>query len=105
MRRKLPARRPAITQDLEINGKVHQLTMGYDPSHGRVAEVFIHGQKIGSDAEIAHHDLGVMLSLLLQHGATPQSLIDSLCKDERGRSVGMAGAIMKAVVKEAQEVQ
>jgi len=72
---------------------------------GKVAEVFVHGQKTGSDAEIAHHDLGVMLSLLLQHGMSPNTIGDSLAKDERGKPAGVAGALMKAVVKEMREIQ
>ena len=66
-RERLPARRQAETFDLEYGGKVYQVTVGRYHD-GRPGEIFIHGSKVGSDADGLHADIGVLLSRLLQHG-------------------------------------
>ncbi len=72
-RERLPGRRPNETIDLEINGTLYAVTVGYYPD-GRVAEVFTHGAKVGSTMDAILDDACILLSLLLQYGAEPASL-------------------------------
>ncbi len=69
----LPSRRPNETIDLEINGTLYAVTVGYYPD-GRVAEVFTHGAKVGSTMDAILDDACILFSLLLQHGVEPAGL-------------------------------
>ncbi len=69
-RERLPSRRPNETIDLEINGTLYAVTVGYYPD-GRVAEVFTHGAKVGSTMDAILDDACILFSLLLQYGVEP----------------------------------
>ncbi len=76
-REQLPSRRPNETIDLEINGTLYAVTVGYYPD-GRVAEVFTHGAKVGSTMDAILDDACILFSLLLQYGVEPAALVPSM---------------------------
>jgi hypothetical protein len=63
----------------------------------KASEVFVHGGKPGSDADAMQYDAGVLVSLLLQHGASPADIRRSLCEREDGSPATVAGAIIEVV--------
>ena len=90
----LPDRRPSISVDLEYGGLVYQVSVGFYPD-GRVGEVFCHGAKVGSGMHGLLDDACVVMSLLLQHGVTPDVLQKSLGGEpaDRRESASIIGAL------------
>ena len=78
-RLKLPDRRPADTVYVWFGGERYHVSVGwYDD--GRLGETFIHGAKVGSDADGLQADIGVLISRLLQFGDDPQALAASMAR-------------------------
>lgn len=82
-RRRLPDRRPSITEKIlwETDTSRHSfhVTIGLDPATGKALEVFYaDGQRTGSGLQHTVQDACVLISLLLQHGATPDAISKSL---------------------------
>jgi len=76
-RRTLPDRRPSITQRVTWGERKFHITIGLDG--GRPMEVFYSdGMKEGTDLRNTVQDACVLVSLLLQHGATPRDISKSL---------------------------
>jgi hypothetical protein len=90
MRTRLPARRPNQTTELDFGGTTYAITVGYRPDDGTPAELFVHGARVGSGMDAILDDVGVMVSLLLQHGVKPRDL---------ARSLG-SGSVIGAIVAE-----
>ena len=92
-RERLPTRRQAETLDLWHGGQRFHVTIGqYDD--GRPGEVFIHGAKPGSDADLLYDDVGVLFSRLLQHGDDSVALAAGLGKLGNGQGpASLIGAI------------
>lgn len=67
MREQLPNRRSGETIKFRLAGRSFIATVNYY-SDGRVGELFFVAGKTGSDADIAARDLGIAVSLALQHG-------------------------------------
>ena len=83
IRHRLPNRRRTQTVDLVHDGARYAVALGYDPA-GRVRECFISGSKTGSTLAGLLDDAAILLSLALQHGASP---------DDLGRSMGRLGRV------------
>jgi hypothetical protein len=90
-RERLPDRRQAETLNLWHGGRRYHVTVGEYPD-GRPGEVFIHGAKPGSDADLLNDDIGVLISRLLQHGDSPAALAAGI-----GR-LGVPGFIRNTVI-------
>ena len=69
IRRRLPNRRPAMTEEIAIDGGAAPFTatIGFFPD-GRPAEVFLSGGKAGSTLATILGDAAVLISIALQHG-------------------------------------
>lgn len=91
-RRRLPDRRPAEVLALEFGGRAYQVGIGFDPASGAPLELFVRGAKVGSDADALQDDMGVALSLLLQHGVAPADIVRSLGRDGDGGPASLMGA-------------
>ena len=75
----LPDRREQITRTIEFEGQKIQISIGQNPQTLLCSEVFIcGGGKTGSGGDRQLGDLGVLISHLLQRGATPKELADSV---------------------------
>jgi hypothetical protein len=102
-RERLPLRRPNETLDLVFDGCAYAVTFGLYPD-GRVGEVFTHGAKVGSTMARLLDDACVALSLLLQHGVTPERLAASMGRlgDDRAPA-SIIGALADLVAERGVE--
>ena len=85
-RHQLASRRLAETTKIQTaDGQTVYLTIGFDPSDPtRPREVFYSaGFRSGSQLEFQTQDACVMISLLLQHGHTPEDIAKSLSRLEQ----------------------
>jgi len=79
MRTRLPSRRHAETQDLEIGGMRFAATVGFTEG-GCPAEVFLTGAKDGSGMAAIIEDASVVISVALQHGVPATALAKSIAR-------------------------
>lgn len=70
MRERLPDRRRTTTQKVKIGGRTLYVNIGFYPD-GRPGEVFLDMAKQGTAIRGWANDAALLVSLLLQHGATP----------------------------------
>ena len=78
VRKRLPNRRPAITETLEVEGQSVEVTVGFAPESGAVREVFLAAGKTGSMLDSLLADAAVAISVALQHGVPPSALAKSV---------------------------
>ena len=78
-RSRLPNRRPAVTQDIEVGGHCFMATVGFD-EHDRPKEVFLSGAKDGTDLAAILDDASVVLSVALQFGIPATALARSVAR-------------------------
>ena len=78
LRKRLPNRRPAITETLEVEGQCVEVTIGFAPEDGAVREVFLAAGKEGSMLDSLLADAAVTISVALQHGVSPAALSKSV---------------------------
>ena len=99
-RERLPTRRYAEIVDVEVASNEYKLGIGYFPD-GRIGEVFISGQRTGSDMHGLLADLGVVISRLFQHGDTPASLAAGMARLGDGSTpASIIGTIADELVRE-----
>lgn len=67
MRSRLPNRRQAVTQSVQIGNRAYQLRAGLTTS-GEIRELWICGHKTGSDLDALSDVLSILISRCLQHG-------------------------------------
>jgi hypothetical protein len=81
-----------------FNGKEIKLavTVGYD-DQWNAKEVFCADFKSGSDNQALVMDACILLSRLLQHGDTPQDLVNSMCSP-----LSLIGTICEAILGEQE---
>jgi hypothetical protein len=80
MRHRLPNRRPAMTEEIVIDGAApFTATVGFAPD-GRPAEVFLSGGKAGSALATILGDAAVLISIALQHGIPAAALGKSIAR-------------------------
>jgi hypothetical protein len=80
-RHRLPNRRPAMTEEIAIDGGAAPFTatIGFGPD-GRPAEVFLSGGKAGSNLATILGDSAVLISIALQHGVPVAALGKSIAR-------------------------
>ena len=111
---KLPPRRIARTRSIAFAppgkgrsapGFELQIAAGFMPGapsegDGRLLEVFLHDKaNRGSERDFLLDDLGVLISLLLQLGITPQGLRRHLASPSGGQAPSVAGAVVDALIE------
>ena len=79
MRRRLPNRRPAVTEEIGVGSMRLTATIGLDRS-GQPAEVFLSGAKDGSGLAAILADAAVVISVALQHGIPAAVLGKSIAR-------------------------
>ncbi len=67
-RQRLPNRRPAHTEALEVAGQAFTATVGFDPESGQPRELFMAVGKEGSLLNAMLADAAVVINVALQHG-------------------------------------
>lgn len=102
-RTRLPDRRPSMTMQFVYEANNYSVTLGFDVANDRIGEVFTHGAKIGSAMERLLDDACVALSLLLQHGASPDALASSMGRLGDGASpASIIGALTDLIARESR---
>jgi hypothetical protein len=96
-RQTLPNRRPCETVEFEHDGIRYIASIGRFPSSDAVSEVFMHGGKTGSAAEIAAHDGAITLSLALQFGTPLSAIRHALIKLRDGSAAGPIGKLLDLI--------
>ncbi len=76
-RSRLPNRRPAYTETLEVDGQSFEATVGFDPESGQPRELFLTAGKEGSLLNAMLADAAVV-SVALQSGVPAASLAKSV---------------------------
>jgi hypothetical protein len=79
IRQRLPNRRPAMTEDIDVGHTRLTATIGFDPK-GDPAEVFLSGAKDGSGMAVILEDVAVVISLALQHDIPARVLGKSIAR-------------------------
>ena len=77
-RKRLPNRRPAHTEALEVAGQVFTATVGFDPKSGQPRELFLTAGKEGSMLNSLLADAAVVISIALQNGVSAAALSKSV---------------------------
>lgn len=96
-REPLPDRRCSESWDMNCDGSHYSVQVSYYED-GRLGEVFVHSRKVGSQAEINARDAAILLSMVLQHGAEPDKIMDALTHDASGRPEGVIGQVLERVL-------
>lgn len=97
-REPLPLRRHSENFDINCGGSHYSVQVGFY-NDGRIGEVFVHSQKVGSQADINARDAAILLSLALQYGAVPERIVSSLTHDTNGRPEGVIGQVLECVLE------
>lgn len=110
-RTSLPARRREITAAIShhepgVQDHKFLLSIGYYDATGERAdeagEVFASGHREGSTMQLIMADASILISLLLQHGASPEAIAKTLGRVPKGEDettpATFIGTIMEAVI-------
>lgn len=91
----LPPRRRSDSIKFRFGGQnsAYHLTIGYFPD-GRMGEIFISTNKIGSAAEAIARDIAILISLGLQHHCTLETMAKAITREANGEPSTVAGAVL-----------
>lgn len=92
-RRRLPHRRGAVALDIEHAGHRYRMHVGHFLD-GAVGEVFLDAARQNSTLDAFAADAAILLSLLLQHGATPAEIGHALRRSSNGAPASLIGAVV-----------
>jgi hypothetical protein len=87
-RERLDNRRPSEILGFEALGLLFTRSVSRYPD-GRPAEVFIDNHKCGSAVGTLARDMAIAVSFALQHGADVEVIRRALCRDGKGRPLGV----------------
>jgi hypothetical protein len=90
-RRDLPQRRAAAASILEHGGSRVRLHVGFYPD-GTVAELFLDSAKPNSGLDAFAGDAAILVSLLLQYGASVAEIRHALRRNLNGAPASLIGA-------------
>jgi hypothetical protein len=92
----LPNRRQSEMVAFEHDGLLYTASTSCF-ADGRLAEIFIDAEKIGTAVAITVRDLAVAASLALQFGCPAETLRNALTRSPDGRAAGPLGALLDLV--------
>ena len=96
IRRTLSQRRAAETFDLRFWNQLFTVTVGFY-ADGTPGEVFIDIGKTGNDIESIARDAGVLLSLALQHGVSPETISHAITRGASEEPASILGAVIDSI--------
>jgi hypothetical protein len=102
-RRRLPQRRDAIAVELEHAGHHFRMQVGCFPD-GALGEVFLDATKQNSSLDAFAADAAILISLLLQRGATPAEIGHALRRTRDGKPASPIGTVVDWLVEFECEV-
>jgi hypothetical protein len=91
-RQRLPNRRGAIAFDFEHGGMVFRAHTGFDD--GMLREVFLDAAKSSSQLDAIGADTAILISLLLQHSATLDTIGHALRRTPAGAPASLVGEVV-----------
>jgi YD repeat-containing protein len=93
-RERLPDRREhTLISFTTADGFRYAAGLGYFED-GRLAEIFLNAEKIGTAIEAAARDSAVVASLALQHGVPPEIIRRALTRNGDGSASGALGTLL-----------
>jgi hypothetical protein len=99
VRRRLPHRRGAVALDIEHAGHRYRMHVGYFPD-GALGEVFLDATKQNSALDAFAAYAAILVSLLLQHGATPTEIGHALRRAPDGSAASLVGGVVDRLDEE-----
>lgn len=97
-RRRLPNRRLNEVFDTEFRGRPYRLAITRWPDGG-IAEVFVDPAKVASDAAEDSRDVGLVLSISLQHDV-PIGALRACVSREQGHPTSLSGHVIDLLAGE-----
>jgi hypothetical protein len=91
-RTRLPNRRPAIAAEFWHRDQRYRCHIGRFPDGGSIAELFLDSARPNSALDAFAADAAILISLLLQHGATPSEIGHALRRNPDGSPASLIGA-------------
>jgi hypothetical protein len=99
-REQLPNRRErTLVNFITPDGFRYTAGLGYFED-GRLAEIFLNAEKIGTAIETAARDSAVVASLALQHGVPPETIRHALTRNGDGSASGALGTLLDLLAAE-----
>ena len=96
IRRALPQRRANETFNLRFWNRLFTITVGFY-ADGTLGEVFIGVGKTGNDIQSIARDAGVLLSLALQHGVSPETIRHAVIRGASEEPASILGAVVDSI--------
>ena len=99
MRTALAQRRESVNFTIAFQGERYDVTVGYYET-GKLGEIFINrvrnktAARLGDHLDAACRDSAIVMSMLLQYGASLEELRHSVTRDESGEPMSIIGAII-----------
>ena len=100
LRMRLPNRRAHELLEFEHAGFSYVAGIGRF-ADGRLAEIFLNAGKAGTAIETHARDAAITISLLLQHGCSPDTIRHALTRNRDGSAAGPLGTLLDILDKEA----
>jgi hypothetical protein len=92
-RKRLPDRRTHEIIAFEHDGFRYLASVGHFPD-GKIGEVFLNADKLGTAIETQARDLAIVTSLYLQHNGSLQTLRGALTRNPDGSASGVLGRLL-----------
>jgi hypothetical protein len=93
LRRRLPQRRGALAIEFEHAGHRFRMQAGHF-ADGSLGEIFLDAGKQNSSLDAFAADAAILVSLLLQFGATPAEIGHALHRAPDGTAASLVGAVI-----------
>lgn len=106
-RHQLPPRRLTVTNNIEWARRAWSISVGFDDAL-KVREIFADGHKSGTELEAILDDACILISMLLQAGASIQDLAEKLGRegvDPSAPASSIPSSILGLAIKRASEVE
>jgi hypothetical protein len=98
-RKRLPNRRGAIAVGVEHDGHQFRMSVGHYPD-GSMGEVFLDAAKQNSALDAFAADSAILISLLLQYGASPADIGHALRRTTSGAPASLIGTVVDRLAAE-----
>lgn len=95
-RERLPNRRASELFDFIHDNLVYTVELSRY-ADGRVAEIFVDGEKVDSSTDIAMRDSAIVLSIAFQHGLTIADILPALTRGHDERPLGPMGKLLEMI--------
>ena len=97
-RMRLPARRPSITFEFEVNGLHYTCTVSHF-ADGKMGELFLQNTKAGSQSDANAREAAIAASLALQYGCPFDVLRGAVLRNPNGAACTPLGAALDLLAK------